>query len=161
MPTITYESFDKFFETRRPNKNIVKWRDLEKEILYTVVGKKTIKTKNGDATVLILEDGVEVWACSTFVKRLEEDEDKSFPCYFRTKGKVQSKLNTSYQYFGFDLVWSEDFDNEQETLEKEPSADERVRPVPAPRKKEPSADERVRPVPAPRLSKAMPLDKNE
>ena len=68
------------------------------------MGKETIKTKNGDTLVIILEDDVKVWACSSLAKRLEEDKDKSFPCYVRSNGKVQSKQNKSYQYYGFDLV---------------------------------------------------------
>ena len=57
------------------------------------MGKETIKTKNGDALVIILEDDVKVWTCSSLAKRLEEDKDKSFPCYVRSKGKVQRQQN--------------------------------------------------------------------
>ena len=104
---MTPETFEQMLQNQLPNKDILKWGDLEKETIYTVVGKETIKTKNSDALVIILEDDVKVWACSSLAKRLEEDKDKSFPCYVRSNGKVQSKQNKSYQYYGFDLVWSE------------------------------------------------------
>ena len=104
---MTPETFEQTLQNQRPNKDILKWRDLEKGPIYTVVGEETINTKNGDTLVIILEDDVKVWACSSLAKRLEEDKDKSFPCYVRSNGKVQSKQNKSYQYYGFDLVWSE------------------------------------------------------
>ena len=79
------------------------------------MGKETFKTENGDVlviprTLLTLEDETKVWACSSLAKRLEEDKedkDKSFPCHVSSNGKVQNNQNKSYQYYGFDLVWSE------------------------------------------------------
>ena len=110
MATITLEQFQQMLQKQQPNKDILKWRDLKEGTIYTIVNKKTIKTKNGDALVIILEDEAKVWACSSLAKRLEEDVvsmSKKFPCYVRSKGKVQSKQNKSFQYYGFDLVWSE------------------------------------------------------
>ena len=104
---MTPETFEQMLQNQRPNEDIVNWRDLEEKTIHTVVGKETLKTMNGDALVLTLEDDVKVWACSSLAKRLEKDKNKSFPCYVRSTGKVQSKQNKSYQYYGFDLVWSE------------------------------------------------------
>ena len=106
MPIMTPETFEQMLQNQLPNKDILKWGDLEKETIYTVVGKETLKTVYGDALVLTLEDETKVWACSSLAKRLGKDKNKSFPCYVRSKGKVQSKQNKSYQYYGFDLVWS-------------------------------------------------------
>ena len=107
MPIMTPETFEQKLQDQQPNEDILKWRDLEEKTIHTVVGKKTRKTMYGNAFVLILEDETKVWACSSLNKRLEKDKDKSFPCYVRPKGKIQSKLNKSHQYYGFDLVWSE------------------------------------------------------
>ena len=104
---MTPETFEQMLQNQRPNEDIVSWSCLKEKTIYTVVSKETIKTKYGDVFVLTLEDETKVWACSSLTKRLEEDKDKSFPCYVRSKGKVQSKQNKSYQYYGFDLVWSE------------------------------------------------------
>ena len=102
------ETFEQMLQYQLPNEDIVNWRDLEEKTIYTVLWvKKTRKTMNGDALVLTLGNGTKVWACSSLTKRLEKDKDKSFPCYVRSTGKVQSKQNKSCQYYGFDLVWSE------------------------------------------------------
>ena len=106
---ITPETFKQMLQKQQPNKGILKWRDLEEgPKIHTVVGKETIKTKNGDTLVIILEDDVKVWACSSLAKQLGKDKNKSFPCYVRSKGMFESKLNKSHQYYGFDLVWSKD-----------------------------------------------------
>ena len=104
---MTPETFEQMLQNQLPNKDILKWGDLEKETIYTVVGKETLKTVYGDALVITLEDETKVWACSSLNKRLEKDKNKSFPCYVRPKGKIQSKQNKSYQYYGFDLMWFE------------------------------------------------------
>ena len=108
MPTMTPETFEQMLQNQLPNKDILKWGDLEKETIYTVVGKETLKTVYGDALVITLEDETKVWACSSLAKRLGKDKNKSFPCYVRSKGMFESKLNKSHQYYGFDLVWSKD-----------------------------------------------------
>ena len=105
MPTMTPDTFEQKLQKQRPHKDIKKWRDLEAGTIYTIVGKDTIKTKNGETMIIILEDETKVWTCSSLAKRLEQDNDKSFPCYVRPKGKVQSKQNKGFQYYGFDLVW--------------------------------------------------------
>ena len=105
---MTPETFEQKLQDQQPNENILKWRDLEEKTIHTVVGKETLKTVYGDALVLTLEDETKVWACSSLAKRLVKDKNKSFPCYVRSKGMFESKLNKSHQYYGFDLVWSKD-----------------------------------------------------
>ena len=106
MPTITPETFDQMLQKQRPN--ILKWRDLNEGQIYTIIGKETVKTNSGDALVINIENEGKVWACSSLAKRLEEDKDKKFPCYVRPKGKIQSKQNKGFKYYGFDgPVWSE------------------------------------------------------
>ena len=107
MPTMTPETFAKKLKEQRPFKDIKKWRDLEKDRIYEVISKETVKTKNGNALVITLEDQTKVWACSTLAKRLEDDKDKTFPCHVRPIGKIKSQENPSYQYYGIELVWSE------------------------------------------------------
>ena len=127
MPTMTPETFEQMLQKQRPSKDIVKWRDFAKEeTIHTIVGKKILKTKNGDALVIILEDNVKVWACSSLAKRLEENKDKSFPCYVRSKGKVQSKQNKSYQYYGFDLVWDDSGKERNDSGEKKSDSGDNV-----------------------------------
>ena len=70
MPTMTPETFERILQKQRPNKDIVKLRDLEEGTIYKVVGKETIKTKNGDTLVIILDKWVNVGTCSSLAKRL-------------------------------------------------------------------------------------------
>ena len=95
--TMTPETFDQMVKKQRLNKEktIYIIRDFEKV--------------NGDAFLLTLKMK-KVMKCSPLTRR-RLGKKKSDPYvidpYVMSKGKVQSKTNKSYQYYGFDLVWSE------------------------------------------------------
>ena len=92
--TMTPETLDQMMKKQRPNKE---------KTIYIIVRFEKV---NGDAFLLTLEMK-KVMKCSPKTRRLGKKKSDLYAIdpYVMSKGKVQSKTNKSYQYYGFDLMW--------------------------------------------------------
>ena len=92
--TMTPETFDQMMKKQRLNKE---------KTIYIIARFEEV---NGDAFLLTLEMK-KVMKCSPKTRRLGKKKSDLYAIdpYVMSKGKVQSKTNKSYQYYGFDLMW--------------------------------------------------------
>jgi hypothetical protein len=103
MTNITTEQFEKKLQEQKDSLNATKWRDLNKDQIYTITSADYFTTQYGEACVIELSDKQKVWAPSGLAKRLKQNKNK-FPCFVRPTGLIQSHKNPAQSYYGFDLV---------------------------------------------------------
>ena len=95
---ISTEEFEQLCEEQQ-QAEILKWEDLEVNAIYMITDTKTIETSNGEACIIILSGGEQVWAPSVLTKKLQNQHP---PLLVRPKGKRKSR--TGFKYFDLDLV---------------------------------------------------------
>ena len=94
---ISTEEFDQLLEEQQ---EILKWEHLEVDAIYKITDTKTIETSNGEACIITLSGGEQVWAPSVLSKKLETQKP---PLLVRPKGLTKSN-KTGYSYYDLDLV---------------------------------------------------------
>ena len=93
-------------EDQKPH--AIKWSELQENQIYTITNATHIQTRYGDACIITLNNGQQLWAPSSLIKRFKQDKHTIFfTCYVHPTGKERSKHNPAREYYSFDLVWSD------------------------------------------------------
>ena len=105
---LSFEDFNSKVEEQQSQSDIMRFRDLEVEVVYFIDEIAEISTVNGKATILTLKKEKEmpfkVWATSILAKDLKDvNEDKDL--YIMYTGKKKSEL-TGREYYNYKLVSS-------------------------------------------------------
>lgn len=103
MASISVEEFEKQLQKQKEANNASKWRDLEKNKIYTITNLEFFPSQYGEICILTLNNDQRVFSPSCLTNRLKED-NKPLPRYVRPIGITESKRNPNQKYYSFDLV---------------------------------------------------------
>ena len=56
----------------------IKWSELQENQIYTITNATHIQTRYGDACIITLNNGQQVWAPSSLIKRFKQDKHTNF-----------------------------------------------------------------------------------
>ena len=82
----------------------MKWSEHQENQIYTITNSTHIQTRYGDACIITLNNGQQVWAPSSLIKRFKQDKHIFFNVMFVLLGK--NDVSTILLENTTVLIWS-------------------------------------------------------
>ena len=103
--SITVNEFEKKLTEQREEQQILKWRELKVNKVYTITEFYEIDTIYGKAYVIVIENGQRVFAPSGLSNLLKKKDNITTPFYIRPTGLKPSRKNENNEFYSFDVVF--------------------------------------------------------